>query len=83
DNIKAGMTVIAGNAFQDDHPELVRAQEIRVEIIRYQKFLGEYIGNYTSIAITGAHGKASKTGLIAHVVGGYLPTSYLIGDGTG
>lgn len=83
DNIKEGMTVIAGNAFPDDHPELVRAQEIGVEIIRYHKFLGEYIGNYTSIAITGAHGKTSTTGLMAHVVGGYKPTSYLIGDGTG
>ena len=77
------MTVIAGNAFSDDHPELVRAREIGVEVIRYHKFLGEYIGNYTSIAITGAHGKTSTTGLMAHVVGGYKPTSYLIGDGTG
>ncbi|MGG2056072.1 UDP-N-acetylmuramate--L-alanine ligase [Lysinibacillus pakistanensis] len=83
DNIKEGMTIIAGNAFPDDHPELVRAREIGVEIIRYHKFLGEYIGNYTSIAITGAHGKTSTTGLMSHVVGGYKPTSYLIGDGTG
>ena len=32
------MTVIAGNAFSDDHPELVRAREIGVEVIRYHKF---------------------------------------------
>ena len=38
DNIKEGMTVIAGNAFSDDHPELVRAREIGVEVIRYHKF---------------------------------------------
>ena len=82
-NIKKGMTIIAGNAFPDEHPEIVRAREIGVEVIRYHKFLGEYIGNYTSIAITGAHGKTSTTGLMAHVVGGYKPTSYLIGDGTG
>ena len=83
DNIKEGMTIIAGNAFPDEHPEIVRAQEIGAEVIRYHKFLGEYIGKYTSIAITGAHGKTSTTGLMAHVVGGYQPTSYLIGDGTG
>lgn len=82
-NIQPGMTVIAGNAFPDDHPELVRARELGVEVIRYHKFLGDYIGNYTSIAITGAHGKTSTTGLMSHVVGGYMPTSYLIGDGTG
>lgn len=82
-NIQPGMTIIAGNAFSDDHPELVRARELGVEVIRYHKFLGDYIGNYTSIAITGAHGKTSTTGLMSHVVGGYMPTSYLIGDGTG
>lgn len=82
-NIQLGMTIIAGNAFPDDHPELVRAREMGVEIIRYHKFLGEYINRYTSIAITGAHGKTSTTGLMSHVVGGYMPTSFLIGDGTG
>lgn len=82
-NIKEGMIIIAGNAFPDEHPEILRAQEIGAEVIRYHKFLGEYIGHYTSIAITGAHGKTSTTGLMAHVVGGYKPTSYLIGDGTG
>ena len=82
-NIEPGMTVIAGNAFPDEHPELVRARELGVEVIRYHKFLGDYIGNYTSIAITGAHGKTSTTGLMSHVIGGHMPTSFLIGDGTG
>ncbi|TSI03075.1 UDP-N-acetylmuramate--L-alanine ligase [Lysinibacillus sp. BW-2-10] len=83
ENIKEGMTVIAGNAFPDEHPEIVRAKEMGVEVIRYHKFLGDYIKKYTSIAITGAHGKTSTTGLMSHVVGGFMPTSFLIGDGTG
>ena len=83
DNIQKGMTVIAGNAFPDEHPEIVRAKELGVEVIRYHKFLGDYIKNYTSIAITGAHGKTSTTGLMSHVIGGFMPTSFLIGDGTG
>src|SRR5690606_1501845 len=28
-------------------------------------------------------GKTSTTGLMSHVIGGYKPTSFLIGDGTG
>ncbi|NLY80450.1 MAG: UDP-N-acetylmuramate--L-alanine ligase [Lysinibacillus sp.] len=82
-NIQPGMTVIAGNAFPDSHPEIVKAKELGVEVIRYHKFLGDYIKKFISIAITGAHGKTSTTGLMSHVVGGYKPTSYLIGDGTG
>lgn len=83
DNIQIGMTIIAGNAFSDDHEEIKRAQEIGVPVIRYHKFLGDFIQNFTSVAITGSHGKTSTTGLMAHVIRGAAPTSYLIGDGTG
>ena len=83
DNIKEGLTVIAGNAFSDDHEEIVRAKELGLEVIRYHNFIGEFINGYTSIAITGSHGKTSTTGLLSHVLGGIKPTSYLIGDGTG
>ena len=41
------------------------------------------MSQYTSVAVTGAHGKTSTTGLLAHVMQGAHPTSYLIGDGTG
>ena len=82
-NIETDMIVIAGNAFPDTHPELVRANEMGVKVIRYHEFLGEYIENRVSVAITGAHGKTSTTGLMSHVIGGYMPTSFLIGDGTG
>jgi len=83
DNIKEGMFVICGNAFGDDHPEIVRAKELGLEVMRYHFFLGELIKDYTSVAITGSHGKTSTTGLMAHVMKGLTPTNYLIGDGTG
>ncbi|MFC5590434.1 UDP-N-acetylmuramate--L-alanine ligase [Sporosarcina soli] len=82
-NIKPGMTIIAGNAFPDSHPELIKARELGLEVIRYHEFLGNYMGNFTSIAVTGSHGKTSTTGLLAHVLSGHSATAYLIGDGTG
>lgn len=83
DNIKKDMIVIAGNAFPDTHEELVRAKELGAEIIRYHDFIGRFIQPYTSIAVTGSHGKTSTTGLLSHVLTGIAPTSFLIGDGTG
>lgn len=83
ENIQPDMTVIAGNAFPDTHPEIVRAMELGLPVIRYHRFLGDFMKRYTSVAVTGAHGKTSTTGLLAHVMGGAEPTSYLIGDGTG
>lgn len=82
-NIKPGMIVIAGNAFPDSHPEFLKAQELGVEVIRYHEFLGNYMQKFISIGVTGSHGKTSTTGLLAHVISGYAPSSYLIGDGTG
>ena len=83
ENIQAGMIVIAGNAYPDSDPEIVAAKEKGLEVIRYHTFIGDFIQNFTSIAVTGSHGKTSTTGLLSHVLSGIEPTSYLIGDGTG
>lgn len=83
DNIQEGMTVIAGNAFKDDHPELQKAHDMGLEVIRYHDFLGDYMKQFTSIGVTGTHGKTSTTGLLSHVLSGHSATSFLIGDGTG
>lgn len=77
------VNVIASNAFLDDHPEIVQFGQRGVPVRRYHHFLGEWISRFTSIAVTGAHGKTSTTGMIAHTFSGLQPTSYLIGDGTG
>ena len=83
ENIKAEYTIIAGNAFPDEHDEIQEAKRLGCTFYRYHDFLGEWLKQYTSIAITGSHGKTSTTGLLAHVLNEAFPTSYLIGDGTG
>lgn len=83
ENIEEDMTVIAGNAFPDEHEEIVRAEEMGIPVIRYHHFLGDYMKAATSISVTGTHGKTSTTGLLSHVLSGAKPTSFLIGDGTG
>ncbi|MGX7198984.1 UDP-N-acetylmuramate--L-alanine ligase [Enterococcus nangangensis] len=82
-NIKQDMIVIAGNAFPDTHEEIEEANHLNVPVIRYHDFIGKFIQPYTSISVSGSHGKTSTTGLLAHVLSGVAPTSYLIGDGTG
>ena len=82
-NIHEGLTIIAGNAFKDDHLEIKKAIELRLPVIRYHHFLGNFMKEYTSIAISGVHGKTSTTGLLSHVLSDMAPTSYIIGDGTG
>ncbi|MGX7109249.1 UDP-N-acetylmuramate--L-alanine ligase [Facklamia miroungae] len=83
ENIEEGQTIIAGNAFSDEHPELVKAKELGLPIYRYHTFIGDLLDHYTSIAVTGSHGKTSTTGLLSHTLKNLAPLSYLIGDGTG
>ncbi|MDG5473476.1 UDP-N-acetylmuramate--L-alanine ligase [Jeotgalibacillus sp. ET6] len=83
ENIRPGMTVIAGNAYPDEHEEIDEARSQGLEVIRYHKFLGDFMKRYVSIGVSGAHGKTSTTGLLAHVMQGGDRTSFLIGDGTG
>ncbi|MDR5601861.1 UDP-N-acetylmuramate--L-alanine ligase [Staphylococcus coagulans] len=83
DNITEGLIIIQGNAFNDSHEEIARAHELGLKVIRYHDFLSEVINQYISVAVTGAHGKTSTTGLLSHVMNGDKKTSFLIGDGTG
>ena len=82
-NITDDCTIIAGNAFSESNVEIKTAKEKNIPFYWYHDFLGEWLKQYTSIAVTGAHGKTSTTGLLAHVFSHAYPISYLIGDGTG
>ncbi|WP_290033759.1 UDP-N-acetylmuramate--L-alanine ligase [Ligilactobacillus cholophilus] len=83
DNIKKDMIIVAGNAFDDDQEEIKRAKELGLKVMRYPEVVEMIIEETTSIGVAGAHGKTSTTGLLAHVLSGVSPTSYLVGDGSG
>lgn len=83
DNIKPRMIIVAGNAFNDDQEEIAKAKEMGLKVMRYPEVVEMIIEETTSIGVAGAHGKTSTTGLLAHVMSGVSPTSYLVGDGSG
>ena len=83
DNIKPGMIIVAGNVFNDDQEEIAKAKEMGLKVMRYPEVVEMIIEETTSIGVAGAHGKTSTTGLLAHVMSGVSPTSYLVGDGSG
>lgn len=83
DNIKEGMTIIKGNAYRDDHVEVVRAKELGLKIYTYPEMVGNITKNFKTIGVAGCHGKTTTTSMIAHVLDNIKGSSYLIGDGTG
>lgn len=84
DNITEDLEIIAGNAFREDNnDELAYVIHQGYTFKRYHEFLGEFMRQFTSMGVAGAHGKTSTTGLLSHVLKNITDTSYLIGDGTG
>ena len=82
ENIKEEYTVIIGNAFLEDFPEVIEARK-KCKCFRYHEFLGELMKNYKSISICGSHGKTTTTTICKTVFSKFNKTGYLIGDGEG
>lgn len=84
DNITEDMELIVGNAFREDNNnEVAYAIQHELPFKRYHEFLGDFMKQFISFGVAGAHGKTSTTGLLSHVLKNITDTSYLIGDGTG
>ena len=83
DNIKPDMIIIQGNAFRDDNPEIVKANELGLKIYSYQDMLGRLSRMFKTITVAGCHGKTTTTSLLHHVLANIKGCNALIGDGTG
>jgi UDP-N-acetylmuramate--alanine ligase len=64
--VNAGFVVIS-TAVKDDNPELQAARARGLPIIRRAEMLSELMRLYTTISVTGTHGKTTTTSLISHI----------------
>ena len=71
--------VVVTSAVQKHHPELDRARELGLPVIRRAEALGEATRNATLVGVAGTHGKSTTTVLCteALVAAGYNPTGYV------
>lgn len=83
DNIKEGMYIIKGNNYTDDNIEIERAKELNLPIYTYQQMVGRLTKLFTTIAVSGTHGKTATTALLSHVIGNIEGCNYLVAAGKG
>lgn len=83
DTITSDMVVILGNSFYEDHVDVVATHKVGAMSYSYPEFLGKYLSEFTSIAVSGSHGKTTTTSMISDMLRSSVPTAHLIGDGRG
>lgn len=60
--------VILGMHAKEDNPELLKAQELGLDIYSYPEYLYERAKDKTRVVIGGSHGKTTITSMILHVM---------------
>lgn len=80
ENASRADLVVYSSAVLPDNPELVKATNSRIPMIRRAELLSELTKKKISIAITGSHGKTTTTSLISLILSeAKLNPSFLIG----
>lgn len=73
-------SVILGMHAKSDNPELLKAQELGIEIFSYPEYLYEQSKLKTRVVIGGSHGKTTITSMILHVLHYYgKEVDYMVG----
>lgn len=80
EHVEAVDVVVVSTAVPKDNPELVRARELHIPVVRRAEMLAELMRFQQGIAVAGTHGKTTTTSLVASLLteGGLDPT-YVIG----
>lgn len=67
-NLVGARQVVISSAVKNGNPELEAARKRGLPIIRRAEMLAELMRLYSTISVTGTHGKTSTTSLIAHML---------------
>ena len=74
--VRAADVLVYSDAVRSDHQLRILAEEQGIKQMPYQEALGVFAKQYTTLAVTGTHGKSSTTAMLAHILveAGYDPT---------
>jgi UDP-N-acetylmuramate--alanine ligase len=67
-HVPDGADVVVSTAIPESNPELTRARELGLRVLHRGDLLAEVASLKRSIAVAGAHGKTTTTGMLAHVL---------------
>jgi UDP-N-acetylmuramate--alanine ligase len=80
-HVESARALVVTSAMKRDHPELVRARELGIPVVRRAEALGEAVSGGTLVAIAGTHGKTTTTVMTTEALtaAGLAPTGIVGG----
>jgi UDP-N-acetylmuramate--alanine ligase len=78
-HVAGARALVVTSAMRKDHPELVRARELGLPVIRRAEALGEATAGATLVGVAGTHGKSTTTVMATEALAaaGLDPTGYV------
>jgi UDP-N-acetylmuramate--alanine ligase len=78
-HVSAARALVVTSAMPKDHPELARARELGLPVVRRAEALGEATAGTTLIGVAGTHGKSTTTVMATEALAaaGLDPTGYV------
>lgn len=75
--------VTYSKAFSTSHPEIKRVKELGLTIKDYNQVVGDITAMFTTIGISGTHGKTTTSLILSDIFKNTIGCNYFVGDGTG
>ncbi len=82
-NPSSDFIVCYSNAINPEHQEIKRLKKLNLQMVRYQDLLGSLSKEFSTICVSGTHGKTTTSLMIANILDTFCGSNYFVGDGRG
>jgi len=67
-NVTDADLVVVSAAYDENHPEILRARELNIEVLTYPQYLGKLMSEKKGICVAGTHGKTTTTAMVGKIL---------------